>query len=183
MLTFILAAADHAAGNPVSQIATQFGVDGPRLLAQTVAFLVVALCLRKFAYEPVLKMLDERQTKIAEDVENSEKIRRELVQAENKRKEVLAKANDQALLIIKQAQETADALAQKKALETQRELEQMLAKGRESLRNDQVRMEAELRREMIRLIADATQRVTGKILTPEDHKRLNEETVSQISRN
>lgn len=183
MLTFLLAAAEQVAGNPVTEIATQFGVDGPRLLAQTVAFLVVALCLRKFAYQPVQKMLDARQSKIAEDVENSEKIRRELADAESKRKEVLAKANDQAMLIIKQAQETAEALAQKKVQETHRELEQMMAKGRESLRNDHVKMEAELRREMIRLIAEATQRVTGKILTPEDHKRLNEETVDQISRN
>ncbi len=66
--------------------------------------------------------------------------------------------------------------------ETQKALaaaEQIMIKAREAAALDHERMLAELKREVGRLVVQTTTAVTGKILTPEDHRRLAEETAKQ----
>jgi F-type H+-transporting ATPase subunit b len=55
-----------------------------------------------------------------------------------------------------------------------------MAKAREAAAQDYNRMLAELKREVGRLVVQATATVVGKILTPEDQKRLAEETVKEL---
>jgi len=59
--------------------------------------------------------------------------------------------------------------------------EQILAKSREAAQQDYARMLAELKSELGKLVVQATTTVTRKILTPEDQRRLDEETAAQIA--
>jgi len=59
--------------------------------------------------------------------------------------------------------------------------EQTLAKSREAAQADYARMLAELKREVGRLVVETTGRVTGKILTLEDQRRLAEEANRQLA--
>jgi len=59
--------------------------------------------------------------------------------------------------------------------------EQIIAKAREAAAQDHDRMLAELRREVGRLVVDTTSKVTGKVLTPDDQKRLADETSRQLA--
>ena len=59
--------------------------------------------------------------------------------------------------------------------------EQIMAKAREAAAADHARMLVELKREVGRLVVQTTTTVTGKILTPEDQKRLAEETSKQLA--
>ena len=59
--------------------------------------------------------------------------------------------------------------------------EQIMIKAREAAAQDHERMLAELKREVGRLVVQATTTVTGKILTPEDQRRLAEETAKQVA--
>jgi F-type H+-transporting ATPase subunit b len=186
MLEFSHLLAEAAPGdstNMVAQIATQMGVDLPKLLSQVFLFGVVIFALKKFAFGPVQKVLADREKLIEQSIENSEKIRLELAATESSRKETLKKAEQKAAEIIKQAQVTAEKIAQQRLVEATKEAEQIATKSRAALQVEQARMESELRSQITRLVAEATQKVTGKILTPEDHQRLNAETLSQVSRN
>ena len=69
----LLAEADS--GGQVEQIARTFGVDWPHLLAQIISFCIVCLILYRFAYRPVLKMLERRRQQIAQGLANAEKIK------------------------------------------------------------------------------------------------------------
>ncbi len=70
-----------------------------------------------------------------------------------------------------QAQETKKAIAAAEAI---------IAKAREAAAQDHARMLAELKREVGRLVVQTTATVTGKVLTPEDHRRLSEETAKAV---
>jgi F-type H+-transporting ATPase subunit b len=59
--------------------------------------------------------------------------------------------------------------------------EQLLDKASEAAALERARMLAEVKREIGRLVVQTTATVTGKILTPEDHRRLAEETARQLS--
>ena len=58
--------------------------------------------------------------------------------------------------------------------------EQIVAKAREAAAQERQQMLGELKREVGRLVVKTTTTVTGKILTPEDQRRLAEETEKQL---
>ena len=55
-----------------------FGVDWPHLIAQIISFSIVCAVLYRFAYRPILAMLEERREQIAQGLANAEKIKAEL---------------------------------------------------------------------------------------------------------
>ena len=59
--------------------------------------------------------------------------------------------------------------------------EQIVARAREAAAQDHARMLAELKREVGRLVVETAAKVTGKILTLEDQRRLAEEANRQLA--
>ena len=76
---------------------------GRSFLSQVISFIIVALVLRRFAYKPILAVLEERRQRIAEGLLNAEKIKQQLAEAEQRHAEILAKANAQAQKMIDDA--------------------------------------------------------------------------------
>lgn len=83
-------------GGQIQQIATTFGVDWPHLIAQMISFSIVCFLLHRFAYKPILKVLEERRLQIAQGIAETERIRAELAQAEAKCRDIILQANVQA---------------------------------------------------------------------------------------
>jgi F-type H+-transporting ATPase subunit b len=173
--------AEAASDNPVANIARQFGVDWQHLLAQVLSFSIVCLLLYLFAYKRVLAMLEERRQRIAEGLANAEKIKGELARTESQRQEVLAQANAQATKLIEEARAAAARVQEQETQKAIAAAEQIMAKAREAAAADHARMLTELKREVGRLVVQTTATVTGKILTPDDQRRLAEETAKQVS--
>ena len=175
----LLAAA--AEGGPVQEIARTFGVDWPHLIAQVISFGIVCVLLYKFAYRRVLAMLEERRQKIAEGLANAEKIKAELARTEVKHQEVLAQANAQITKMFEEARAAAARVQSEETKKAVTAAEQIVSKAHEAAAADYARMLAELKREVGRLVVQTTATVTGKILTPEDQRRLAEETSRQLA--
>jgi F-type H+-transporting ATPase subunit b len=165
----------------VEQIATTFGVDWSHLLAQAVSFLIVCFVLYRFAYGPILKMLEARRQQIAQGLANAEQIKAELARTEGQRQQVMAQANAQATKFIEEARAAASRLQEQETQKAIAVAEQILAKAREAAARDYARMLAELKKEIGRLVIQTTATVAGKILTPEDQRRLAEETAKQLT--
>ncbi|HET7221164.1 MAG TPA: ATP synthase F0 subunit B [Vicinamibacterales bacterium] len=171
--------AEHA--GQIEQIASTFGVDWTHLGAQVVSFGIVCAVLYVLAYKPILRMLEQRRQQIAAGLANAEKIKAELMRIEAERQEVLRKADADGKVLIEEARAAA---ARVQADETRKAIaaaEQILVRAREATERDRARMLAELRREVGRLVVQTTASVTGKILTPDDHRRLEEETARQLA--
>jgi F-type H+-transporting ATPase subunit b len=158
-----------------------FGFDTKIFLSQVVSFIIVALVLRHFAYKPILAVLEERRQRIAEGLLNAEKIKQQLAEAEQRHAEILAKANAQAQKMIDEARESSAHIAERKQQEAVLAAEQIMAKAREASALEHERTMTELKRELGRLVVNTTAKVTGKVLTPEDQKRLQEEAARQIA--
>jgi F-type H+-transporting ATPase subunit b len=179
-MNILLMAAQIDTGRP-ERIVTTFGVDGPHLIAQIISFCIVCFVLYRYAYRPILKMLEERRQLIAQSLADTQKIKAELTQTEAQRREVMMQANAQATQFIEEARAVAVRLQEQEAQKAIATAEQILAKAREAAAQDYERMLADLKREVGRLVVQTTAMVTGKILTPEDQKRLAEETAKQLT--
>ena len=57
----------------------------------------------------------------------------------------------------------------------------LTVKAQEAMTLERDRLMAEMKRELGRLVVDTTARVTGKVLTPEDHQRISEETAREVA--
>jgi F-type H+-transporting ATPase subunit b len=168
-------------GGALAEVAQTFGVDWPHLGAQTISFGIVCAVLYALAYKPILKMLETRREQIALGIANAEKIRAELARIEADRQGILVKAGTEGKQLIEDARVAA---AKVRAVETQKatvDAEQIIARAREAAARDHARMLTELKREVGRLVVQTTASVTGKVLTPDDHRRLAEETAKQLA--
>ena len=168
-------------GGQVQQIANTFGVDWPHLTAQIISFCIVCLLLHRFAYKPILKMLEERQQQIAQGLADTEKIKAELAQTETQRHEIMILANTQATKLIEEARAAADRMRQQEAIKAIAAADQIIEKAREAAAHQHAVMLAELKREVGGLVVRATATITGKILTPDDQRRMSEETTRQLA--
>jgi F-type H+-transporting ATPase subunit b len=173
--------AEAGTGNPVADIAKTFGVDSPHLISQIISFGIVCALLYKFAYRRVLAMLEQRRQQIAEGLANAEKIKAELARTEAQRQEAITQANAQATKLIEEARAAAARVQEQETQKAIAAAESIIAKAREAAEQDHARMLAELKREVGRLVVQTTATVTGKVLTPEDQRRLAEETAKSVA--
>jgi F-type H+-transporting ATPase subunit b len=180
MLNAIVFFAEAESGGQIETITRTFGVDWPHLLAQIVSFCIMCAVLYRWAYTPVLKMLEERRKVIALGQKNAEQIKAELARTEAQRQEVIQKANVEAAKIIQEAQAAAARVQDRETQKAIAGAEQILAKSKESASQDYERMLTELKREVGRLVVQTSASVTRKILTPEDQRRLAEETAKEL---
>jgi F-type H+-transporting ATPase subunit b len=159
----------------------ELGIDWRALVMQLISFSIVFFVLWKFAYKPIFTMLQSRREKIAESLASAEKIKSDVAKTEIERQKILADAGDKANKLIDEARQAA---ARVRETETQKAIsaaEQIVAKAREAAAQDHDRMLGELKREVGRLVVQTTATVTGKILTPDDQRRLAEETKKQLA--
>src|SRR5512133_3806437 len=132
------AAADT--GGQIAQIAQTFGVDWPHLAAQIISFSIVCVLLHRFAYKPVLKMLEERRAQIAQGLADREKIKVELQQAESERRRMVLQADGRATQILEEAHAAAARLLQNERQKAVEVAEQVIASSRQAalLEHDQM---------------------------------------------
>ena len=173
-------AAAGGLGDLVKETGESFGFDLWIFLSQIISFIIVALLLRWFAYKPILAVLEERRQRIAEGLLNAEKIKQQLAEAEQRYQETLAKGNAEAQKMIDEARASAGVIAERKQQEAIVGAEQILAKAREASVLEHERTMSQLKRELGRLVVDTTAKVTGKVLTAEDQRRLQEEASRQV---
>lgn len=181
MHDFILFAAAATTENPIQEISRTFGFNTHHFISQVVSFLIVAGLLYKFAYKKILNVLDDRRKEIASGLANADKIKAELARTEAARQEVLNNANTQANKLIEEARAAA---ARVQEVETQKAITMaadIVSKAKQAAEAERARMLADLRREVGRLVVDTTSKVTGKILSVDDQKRLSEETNKQLA--
>ena len=162
-------------------IVDQFGFAWPKFIAQVIIVLIVYFVLSKYAFGPVLAMLNARRERIAEGEENIKKIDAELSRAEEKVHGMLDDANRDAERMISEARESAEVVRGQKTQDAIKEAQQIIEKARDASRLEHESTMSELKKDFGRLVIDATSKVNGKVLDDGDQKRINEETAGQVS--
>ena len=152
-----------------------FGLEWPKFISQVIIVLLVYFILSKYAFGPVLAMLDARRRRIAEGESNLKTIELELGKAEERVQGMLDRANQDAERLIAEARDSAEAVRGQKTQEAIKEAQAIIEKAREASRLEHESALSELKRDFGRLVIDATSKVTGKVLNEGDQKRINEE--------
>ena len=161
-------------------VAATFGITWPLLAAQIVSFSIVCGLLYWLAYQPILRMLDERRRQIAQGLANAAEINARLAAIDDQRREVLAKARSDADAIAAQAKAAAKLLQDDEKQRAAAVAEQIVRMGHEAVALEKSRMRAELKREVGRLVVQTSAAVISSVLTEADEQRLAEEAAHQL---
>ncbi len=150
------------------------------LIAQILNFLVLVFVLAKFAYKPLLGMMEERKNKIASDLDAAENAKKdaEAVKAEYAAK--LADARQEAQAIIENARKTAQAAHDKIMAETKVEQEQYVAAQKEIIATEKKKAMDDVRAQVISLSMIAAGKIVEQKLNSEEDKQLAGKIVDSI---
>ena len=180
-MNLIIAASSGGAADILRETADTFGWNWKLFLSQVISFCIVAFLLRRFAYKPILAVLEDRRRKIEEGQLNAEKIRKQLADAESRYQEIVSKANADGQRMIDEARDSAAHLSERKQQEAIASAEQIITKAKEAASIEHDRQMLALKREIGHLVVETTAKITGKVLTSEDQKRLQEEAAWQVA--
>lgn len=169
------------AAGKVDALVEKFGLAWPKFFAQVIIFWIVFSILKKYAFGPILGMLEQRRQRIADGEAKLEKITKDAAEAEKNAKAILEKAEADAARLVKEADEAAKALQERRQQDAVSSANTIIAKAREAAELEKEQLMSQLKREFGRMVADATSRVTGKVLNNDDQGRINQETAAQVS--
>jgi F-type H+-transporting ATPase subunit b len=156
------------------------GIDIKLLIAQAVNFLIVMFLLWKFAYTPVLKMLDERKSKIEKGLSDADEAKQSLAKAEAESKKITDKAFAEADEIIKNAKKTASeesAAILEKSNEQSQRLVENARKEADSLKEKVLR---EAKKEISGLIVTSLNKIVDDELTASQKDSLAKKRLSEL---
>jgi F-type H+-transporting ATPase subunit b len=162
------------AANPLIQVT-------PGLMIWTIiCFLATFFVLKRFAFGPIQKVIDERRKRIREALDEADRARAEARKMLEEHRAMMAAARGQAEEILTEARKVAE--SQKKRLrdELEADRKRRLEETAKQIEAETARALQLIRAEVADLTVLATQKVTGKVLDEKDHKRLIDEAISEL---
>ena len=145
-----------------------------------VLFGLSLLILWRLVFPRISAALDRRQRAIEESIDTAEETRRQADALLDEYRERLTEARDQAQEIIERARRAGEATERESQAQAAARSEQLMERTRREIEAETRRAIQEIRREVADLTVTATERVTRKILTEDDQRRLVQETLSDL---
>lgn len=165
---------------PTGGIAT-LGINLPIFIAQLINFVVVLLVLWKFAYKPLVKILDDRSNKIEESLKKSDLIDRRVAELEKEQHQLIVTAKGEATQILEAARADAESRKQELLLVAKKEVERVVALGKEQLKAEQINMVREAKAELIAIAVAATQKILEETVDEKKSNALAEAVVKKMT--
>jgi F-type H+-transporting ATPase subunit b len=153
----------------------------PGLMIWTlICFAITFFVLRKFAFGPIQKMIDERRDRIRAAVDEADKARVEARELLEQHRQLIASAKGDAADILADARKVADAQIERVKSEAEEERARRLEETKRQIDAETKRSLDMIRSEVADLTLEATARVTGKVLDAEDQRRLIDEAIAEL---
>jgi len=161
-------------------ILESLGFQFPKFLWQVANFLVLLFILKKFAYKPILNMLDERKNSIEQAINNAETARNEAEKLRKDYEDRLAETRQEAQEIIAKATKLGEEMKNEIVSNAQSEANKAIQRAQEEITREKDQAIAALRDEVAVLAVMAAGKVLGKAISVQDHEKLVKEFVAEV---
>ena len=150
----------------------------------TVAFLVVAFLLKKMAWGPILKSLDERSQGIENALNEAERARQEMSKLQAGNEQLLREARDERDRILVEAKALKDSIVSDARTKATEESTRIIEAARMEIDNQKKAAITELKNQVATLSVDIAEKLTReKLSDSEKQKALNESLIAEIRSN
>jgi F-type H+-transporting ATPase subunit b len=153
----------------------------PGLMIWTlVCFGITFFVLRKYAFGPIQKTIDERRERIRSSVEEAEHARAEARRLLEEHKQLIAQAKNEAGGILAEARKVADSQRDRAREEIEADRQRRLEDTRKQIEAETARALDQIRAEVADLTLIAASKVTGKVLDRDDHRKLIDDAIGDL---
>jgi F-type H+-transporting ATPase subunit b len=153
----------------------------PGLMIWTiVCFVIVLFVLRRYAFGPIQKAIDERRERIRQALDEADNARAEARRLLEEHRSLIGKARSDAEEILAEARRVAESQRARVKEETEADRQRRLGETKRQIEAETRRALEQIRAEVADLTVVAASKVTGKVLDKRDHKRLIEEAVGEL---
>ncbi len=157
------------------------GINISALIAQVITFFILLLVLGKWAFPALYKILDEREATIRSGVENAERARREVNEAQKRVEAMLEQARVEAQSITTRANQAGERVRAQIEAEAHERSNQMVEQAKRRIRQEFERARAQLRQEVADLAIQAAEHVVGSSMDQTTSRKLVSEFVAQAA--
>jgi F-type H+-transporting ATPase subunit b len=153
----------------------------PGLMIWTiVAFLITLYVLKRYAFGPIQKMLDERREQIRRSIEEADHARDEARNLLEEHRKLMQEARGEAEQIIAEARKTRDSMETRMREETEAERQRRLEETRREIAAETSRALDQIRSEVADLTLAATSIVVGRKLDADRDRELISEAIGSL---
>lgn len=153
----------------------------PGLMIWTlISFAITFLVLRRYAFGPIQKLIDDRRERIRRTVEEADNARDEARALLEEHRALLAQARGDAEAILAEARKIGDAQRERMREETEEDRERRIEETRRQVEQARIQILQELKREVGVLGLLAAEKITRKTLSDADQRRLIDEALAEI---
>jgi F-type H+-transporting ATPase subunit b len=162
------------ASNPLIQVT-------PGLMIWTiVCFAIAFFVLRRYAFGPIQKAIDERRERIRQSLNDADEARSEARRLLEEHRALIGQARGQGEEILNEARRVADAQRERVKQETEADRQRRLEETRRQIEAETHRALEQIRSEVAELTLIAATKVTGKSLDDADHRRLIDDAIRAL---
>jgi len=145
-----------------------------------ITFLLLLVVLGKFAWGPIVKMLDEREKTIREAIDAAKKERAEAEKLLAEQKDTLAKASREAAELAKKNQLEVEALRQDLTAKAKKEADELVATARRQIAEEKAKAIAELKSQVADLAIEAAGKLVKASLDEKAQRQLVQDYIEQL---
>jgi F-type H+-transporting ATPase subunit b len=139
-------------------------------------FMIIFFILKRYAFKPIMKTIDERQKKMTEGIENYDKSKSELQMAEQKAQEIVDNAKIEGNKSIEKAHDEAKSVGNEMRDKAKEEIELLIVQAKKNIDIDKKEMKESLRKETIDIVVLAIE----KILAEKMDSKMDEKYIKSI---
>ncbi|HVF95965.1 MAG TPA: F0F1 ATP synthase subunit B [Flavisolibacter sp.] len=129
------------------------------------AFIIVFVVLRKFAWGPILASLDKRERTIADSLESAERVKREMALLKNENEELMAKAREERSLILKEARDAKDRIVNEAKEQAKVEANKIIAESQQQITAQKMAALTEVKNQVGKLVVEVAEKLLRKELS------------------
>ncbi len=148
-----------------------------------ITFVFLLIVLSRFAWGPIVKMLNERARTIQDAIEAAKKERHEAERLLAEQKDGLARAQREAAELARRNQQEVEALRQELTTRARKEADELVATARQQIAEELSKARAELKAQVADLAIDAAGRLVKANLDEKAQRKLVEEYIAQLPAN
>lgn len=135
-----------------------------------VIFTVLLFVLRKFAWKPIIKMLNEREKNIEGAIAQAEKVKAEMAQLQNENEALLAKAREESSLMLKEARETKDKIINEAKEQAKTEASKIISDAQRAINAQKMAAITDVKNEVGRLVIEVSEKILKTELSSQERQ-------------
>lgn len=181
-MQFLFAAAEEHATEASGNILTSLGIDWKLFVGQAIAFGILLGILAKFVYPVLIKSIDDRRATIEAGLEEAKKSQEASEEAEKRIEQLLAEARKEADEIVARSHSEAQSMVAEAETKAKQRAERIVADARTQLDAEVNKARAVLKKDTLKLVALATEKVVEEKLDATKDAKLIEQTVAKAAK-